>query len=396
MSSRTVLIAGGGIGGLATALATAKAGFRALVLERTDPFSEFGAGLQISPNASRILQSFGCEPDLEKLAGTPDSVRMFSARSGQQLSVMPLGDAAVQRWGAPYWTLHRADLHHALLEACKANPDIEIRNGVSIDTYADHPDGVILSTRKDGVAAQETGMILVGADGVRSQIRKTLIGDGLPQFTGLSALRATIPIEDAPAALRGNFTGLWLGSGVHVVHYALRRASVINIVIIVEDNWQEEGWSVPVERAFALVKVAGCDQTLRDLIAAPREWTRWAMFGRKPDAGWPQGRVTLLGDAAHPMLPFLAQGAGMALEDAATLATCLKLHPADPTAALGQYQKQRLPRTGRVQTGARTNGRIFHMKQPFAMGRDIVMRAMGESGLMSRMDWLYGFKAPLP
>lgn len=395
MASQRVIISGGGIGGLAAALALAHVGVPSLVIERDNSFSEFGAGLQISPNASRILQAWGVEPYLKDNIGIPDEVRISCAHKGQKITYMPLGTSAVQRWGAPYWTIHRADLHTALLHACQTQPLIDIQTGCALQQITDLPDGVQIHARQGQQDLILDGMALIGCDGVRSTTRALWLRDGAPTFTGYSALRATLPMEEVPAHFQGNYTGLWLGTNVHLVHYALRRASLLNLVLIIKDEQPQEGWALPTDRSFAANKTNHLHPSLRQLIAQPETWTRWGMFGRHSDKAWPQGHISLLGDAAHPMLPFLAQGAGMAIEDAAILAALITQNRTDIPKALAQYQALRLPRTGRVQQTALRNGKIFHLPAPLSFARNISLRALQGAPMARRLDWLYGYHAPM-
>lgn len=391
-TQRRIIIAGAGIGGLTAALTLARAGFRVDVFERAARVSEFGAGLQISPNASRLLIGLGLEHRLEHLIGRPLSLVVRSGPSAEVLVDMPLGEAAVRRWGAPTWVVHRGDLQAALAGAAAEDPDIAIHTGHTIEGAVEHQRGLsVLVAGPKGVEELEAAA-LIAADGVRSKLRALVTGPSALRFTGKAAWRAVVPVEAVPQPLAGQRTGLWLGPAAHLVHYPLRNGTVVNIVAITRLDQGFEDWAAPGRAEEVQAAFAGFAPLARSLIACPTSWTRWALFDRNPSARYAAGRIALLGDAAHPMLPFLAQGASMAIEDAHVLARTLSETPNDVPAALERYSKARAPRAGRVQREARFNDTVFHFGFPAAIARDMGLRVMGGDGMMQRYDWLYGWK----
>jgi salicylate hydroxylase len=386
-----LLVAGGGIGGLAAALALSRKGFEVSLFERASALSEVGAGLQLSPNAARILRELGVEACLDPVLGRPEALVIRSS-GGRVILEMPLGDAAERRWGAPSWVAHRGDLLAALADAARAEPNITLTLGARVTACAES-DGAISATivRGDGTHAREDGDILIAADGVHSTLRRQFLGDGPARYTGRCAFRAMIPIDEVPGALRRNATGLWLGPRGHLVHYPLRGGAIVNLVAVAADRRSpEEGWDHAAGREEVLERFADFSEDARALLGVPQTWRRWALFDRAPEQRWPAGRTILLGDAAHPMPPFLAQGASMAIEDAAVLARCLG--EADVPRALERYRAARLPRVARVQREAARNAIAFHLPGPFALARDLAMRVIGAEGFAARYDWLYGWR----
>ncbi len=387
--SRTILVAGAGIGGLTAALALARADFRVVVLERATRLEETGAGIQLSPNASRILFDLGLRERLAVSAVAPEGIRVMRA-SGRNIVRIPLGFSAEKRYGAPYWVIHRADLQAALIAAVSEQPHIAVRLGARVDDFAIHANGVSLRAFGPAGDLDDQGVALVGADGLWSAVRKR-ISDKPLRFAGRTAWRAAVPVEAVAPELRERWTHLWLGRGAHLVQYPMRGGREINLVAIISDDWQEPGWSAPGLRDDILPSFAGWGAQARRLIATPDRWLKWALLDRTPDRHWGHGPVTLLGDAAHPMLPFLAQGGAMAIEDAAVLASCLA-READPAAAFRTYEKLRRVRTARIQHEARANDFRYHLPDPPAFARDLALRAMGGDRLLSRLDWLYAWR----
>ena len=384
--SAPLLIAGAGIGGLTAALALARRGFAVHLFEREAALSETGAGLQLSPNAARILQDLGLEERLGPALGRPEALLVRAGSSGRVLVEMPLGEAAERRWGAPSWVAHRADLQAALIAAVEAEPTVTLELGVAALGCAQSGEAVSLSL---GGREAATGALLVAADGVHSALRRQLTGEGAPAQSGLSAFRALMPADALPGALRRNVTGLWLGRNAHLVHYPLRGGTLVNLVAIGPDALPAAP-DAGASREEVLGRFAGWAEPARTLISLPQAWRRWPLFVRPPERHWPDGRIVLLGDAAHAMPPFLAQGAAMAIEDAAVLARCLGED--DVPAALGRYRAERLPRVAKVQRAAARNATAFHLPAPFSVARDLALRAMGGDGLARRYDWLYGWR----
>jgi salicylate hydroxylase len=397
-AARTIIVAGAGIGGLTAALALAAKGFRVVILEKTERLEEAGAGLQLSPNASRILIDLGLRPRLTPRAVTPEAISVMSARAGGEIVRIPLGEAAGQRAGAPYWVIHRADLQAALAAEVNDHPDIDLRLGCQFEDVTSHAKGLTVVQRRGDIRREELAAALVGADGIWSAVRNHLFPQVQPQFSGLIAWRGTLDATTLPREHTAPRVQLWMGPDAHLVAYPISAARQINVVAIVPGDWNRPGWSAPgdaneLKNAFASQRWPA---TARMLINAVDGWRRWALF-TLPDIGeWTDGAVALLGDAAHAMLPFAAQGAGMAIEDAAVLAKCLSEAPTNNIAgiptALKQYGRLRRGRVLRIQRTARQQGRIYHLTGPLALARDLAIRAMGPQRMLARQDWIYDWR----
>ena len=396
--TRTIVVAGAGIGGLTAALALAAQGFRVVVLEKAERLEEAGAGLQLSPNASRILVELGLQPRLAATAVTPESINIMSARDGGEIARLPLGEAANFRAGAPYWVVHRADLQAALQAHVNDRPDIELRLGCQFEDTTSHAKGLTVVQRSGNARHQELAVALIGADGIWSSVRHHLFPEVQPQFSGLIAWRGTLDTTALPREYTSPRVQLWMGPQAHLVAYPISGARRINVVAIVPGTWNRPGWSAPGEANE--IKSAFSQQwpaTARMLIGAVDEWRRWALF-TVPDIGdWSDGAIALLGDAAHAMLPFAAQGAGMAIEDAAVLAKALSESSGENTtgipAALKRYGRLRRARVLQVQRAARRSGQIYHLTGPLALARDLSIKALGPSRMLARQDWIYDWRA---
>lgn len=385
MAGQRILVIGGGIGGLTAALCLARSGREVAVLEQASTFGEVGAGLQIGPNASRVLHALGLETQLREAGFEPDCAQMRHWRRGRVLNRTALGTSAVERFGAPYYHLHRADLLGVLLDAAGQDPRVELRTGVKIEAAEDAGDEAIVLMRGDSERAD----LVVGADGIHSNVRASLFGPAEARFTGNVAWRTTVPAERLPEQRISPAATIWLGPGKHFEHYYLRGGTLVNCVCVVEKTgWEQESWTARGDHAELAADFAGWHPTVRTLIDAmdPEACFKWALFDRDPMLQWSRGRLTLLGDACHPTLPFMAQGAGMAIEDAQVLTNCL-VDSDDVGRALARYENLRKARTARIQRGSRRNGRLFHLSGFAAWTRDRAMRRVG-SGVM---DWLYEY-----
>ena len=389
MNPPHAVIAGAGIGGLCTALCLARAGWRVSLFEKAKVLDETGAGLQLSPNASAILRRLGVLVHLAPFALAPEAIKIRRARDGATLARMPL-DGAEARWGAPYLALHRADLQRALLEAVAHEDGIRLQAGAAVAGFASGKDGVAVAIAHGAVRLKEAGDCLIGADGLRSFVRQRFCEDHL-RFSGRTAWRTTIEADRVPAAMRRQETNLWLGRKAHLVHYPLRGGTLVNVVAIVDEDFRpddDEFWSSPGEAKFLEARFARWDKTARDLLRAAAEWRKWPLADRDPIARFVSGRVALIGDAAHPMLPFLAQGAAQAIEDASVLGEVLA-HGENIEASLLGYQEARLARAARVQKESRRQAAIYHLGGPAALLRDTALRALGPEKMLARYDWLY-------
>lgn len=388
-----ILIAGGGIGGLAAALACTRAGTEVSLFERAAAFAEVGAGVQLSPNVVRVLHNWGLKQALDAVVSVPPQLQIRSAVTGVELGVLRLGDTIQARYGAPYLTIQRSDLHHVLLAELMRRDQAPLSLNSELASFSQSEEGVTLRL-VDGRAVQ--GDALVGADGGFSAVRQQLLNDGVPTPTGQLAYRTLVAQSSLPAHLRSQHVTAWLGPHLHVVQYPVRRGEYLNVVAIVHGpltgdlaDWDHNANAPQLQRLMASTAPA-----LQELMAAIPFWRLWGLSIRPPMAGaheQAKGRVALLGDAAHPMLPYLAQGAGMAIEDALVLSQVL--HDAGPATAetipdrLARYASQRWQRNARVQARAIRNGKIFHATGLVRLGRNTAMKVLGERLL--DVPWLY-------
>lgn len=384
-----VLIVGGGIGGLAAALALERRGIPSRVIEAREHPSEAGAGLQVGPNGTRILETLGIADALRELAGRPEAILVRDATTGAELARMPLGGWIASRHGAPYWTLHRADLHAALLARARSLGRITLDTGRAVDV-ADTGNGPAKVRLSNGTVLN--GVAVVAADGLWSGIRTSSFGAAAPAPVGVSAARAVVRAS-AVAAGERTHVGLWLSATSHVVHYTVRGGAEIALVVVFPDahGAGAAAWdtALPIDRIGALATRTAAP--LQAILAAAPSWRVWDLHRVAP-VPMARGRIALLGDAAHPIRPHLAQGAVMALEDAVVLASSIAAAPGDPDAALASYAALRRPRVERVAAASQQNGVIFHMQGVAAFARDTAMRMLGGERLMRRYDWLYGWR----
>ena len=395
--SRNIIVAGAGIGGLTASLALAQRGFRVIVLDQAERLEETGAGIQLSPNATRVLIALGLEQRLLADAVAPAAVDIRTGQ-GRTLARVPLGEYAAERYGAPYWITHRGDLQAALLEAVRGNPDIVLKLGARVEDFVAHGHGVTVACRRGTSTADETGIALIGADGLWSSLRVRLGHYRKPVFRHRTAWRALIPAANVAPDLRTDAVRLWLGRGAHLVHYPVKAGALINIVAIVDDRWDKPGWGEAGAREDIIARLSGrrWAEEARELVTMPEHWQKWALYDLPPLRRWGNGPVTLLGDAAHPMLPFLAQGAAMAIEDAAVLAASLARNPDDIPGSMRRYERDRRRRTAKAQRSARRNSRRYHLAGSEALLRNLYLRAVGGKMLLRGYDWLYDWRPTPP
>ena len=385
----SVVIAGGGIGGIATALALAKYDIESEVYERRAEFPEEGAGIQIGPNGTRVLNDLGVADLLQARAAVPDALSVRDGLTGQELTQLPLGAWIAERHGSPYWTAHRKDLHNALRMRAEADPRIALKSGCEIVSFVNETDGV----RAVGATGEIIeGQALVCADGLWSGLRRGVGGSSVPHPIGKTAFRGVTSAAGLSPALTPNAVHIWLAPGAHVVHYPVNGGRDVALVAIADDASCETGWDRPALAQTVQDRIRNFSSPLRSLVANVQDWRNWSLYAMPPLDRWSVGRTTLLGDAAHPVLPFLAQGAVLALEDAMMLACCLAGERHDVATALQNYEHARRRRARRVADASRRNGRIYHMSGALALARNATMRITPPTRMMAGFDWLYGWR----
>lgn len=390
MKSR-VLIAGAGLGGLTAALALIQRGYDVRVFEQVSELREVGAGVQLGANGTKVLIALGLREAMERVVCAAVAKEMRLGTTGQAWRVFDLGDTSVERFGAPYWMVHRGDFHAVLLAAVRQAAPEAIRAGNGCIGFEQTADGVTLRLANGETA---TGDVLIGADGVHSRIRQQMFGEGRAQFTGIMAWRGLVPMERLPEHQRRLVGNNWMGVGGHVVTYPLRRGEILNFVGVVErDDWQVESWTVEGSRDECLHDLRNWHDDVKTIIRNIDTPFKWALLGREPLDHFAEGRVCVMGDAAHPTLPFLAQGANMAIEDAMILARCLDAY--DVPTALSHYEQARVERTARIVRGSSDNTKRFHNP---ALGDPVgatayVEREFTPEKVSQRYDWLYEYDA---
>ncbi|MCB1339727.1 MAG: 3-hydroxybenzoate 6-monooxygenase [Pseudooceanicola sp.] len=383
-----ILIAGGGIGGLAAAIGLAQKGLKVLVLDKAAQLGEIGAGIQLGPNAFHAFDYLGVGETARNMAVYIDNLRLMDALSGEEITRIPLGDAFRARMGNPYAVVHRGDLHGVFLKACTAHPNVELRTSSGVAGYDQDGDSVI-ALLTDG--SRITGRALIGADGLWSNIRKQMLNDGAPRVSGHTTYRSVIPTEDMPEDLRWNAATLWAGPKCHIVHYPLQGWKTFNLVVTYHNDAPEPVAGKPVSHDEVRRGFEHVAPVAKQIIDKGTDWKLWVLCDRDPVMNWTDGRVALLGDAAHPMLQYFAQGACMAMEDAVALSHLLGESTDDLPARLTAYQDMRHLRTARVQLQSREIGQhVYHPAGAHAALRNAVMSSRSPDQWYDQIDWLYG------
>lgn len=385
-SPHPILIAGGGIGGLATALVLARDGHAVTVLEQAANFGEIGAGIQLGPNIFRMFAWLGLTDVVSKVSFFPPGMGMNDVRTGEKVVRVPLGDMARATYGFPYGVIYRADLHQVFLDACQALPNITLRTQARLESFEQTANEVRVH-----LASGETlaGSALIGADGLWSKVREAVVGDGKPRVSGHIAYRAVLKREEVPDHLWSDDVLLWGGEKTHLVHYPLRRGELFNLVAVFHSSKYDEGWNTFGDTAELTERFSNACPQVRELLEKIQTWKMWVLCDREPVKNWTDRRVTLLGDAAHPMLQYLAQGAGQAIEDAVVLREALRFARGDVPLAFQEYQRARYLRTGRVQLTARFYGDIYHAAGVQRELRNQLFQSGNESAGFAGLQWMY-------
>ena len=384
-----MLVVGGGIGGMAAAKALADLGIQVTVLEQAAQIGEIGAGIQLGPNAFAALDALGVGEAARRRAVFTDELVMMDAVDASVVGRFPVGQAFRARFGNPYAVIHRADIHTSILEGVQASDRIRFHTSTKVERIEQDERGV---TAIDHNGQRYTADAMVAADGVRSVARQTFFGDA-PRVSGHVVYRAVVPVADMPKDLQINAPVVWAGPNCHLVHYPLRGSTEYNLVVTFHSRYQEE-WSVTEgSKEEVLSYFQGIHARPRQLLECPKSWRRWATADRNPIPNWTAGRVTLLGDAAHGMLQYLAQGACMAIEDAVTLGEALKACAMDIERAFQLYEESRIPRTARVVLSAREMGRLYHAQGVERLIRNQLWEGRTPERFYDALEWLYGWRA---
>jgi salicylate hydroxylase len=383
---KQTLIAGGGIGGLAAAIALGRRDIACEVLERSDFAEESGAGIQLGPNATRALDVLGVLDAIQPSSFTPEAIVVRDGVSGRKLTRLALGSAAAERYDAPYLTLRRADLHAGLRARSADLTCVTLRPGFELAAIDAQGGDVVARSADD---SETRGACLIGADGMWSSVRRIVSPAARLRFAGATAWRTQLPCAQLAPPFAEPVVGLWLGPCAHLVHYPVCGGAELNIVAVTAGGAAAQGWSQPSRAATLLESFARWTKDATSLLERAQGWRGWSLYRLTRLERWSAGAVTLLGDAAHPVLPYLAQGAALAIEDAVTLAACIAEGPADLAAAFRRYERLRRPRAARVQRAARRFGWAYHLDAPLAQARNLLLARRSEASALSRFDWLY-------
>jgi len=384
----TFLIAGGGIGGLTTALGLAQKGIASVVLEKADALGEIGAGIQLGPNAFHAFDYLGVGDAARKMAVYVDELLLMDAVSGAPITRLPLDEPFRRRFNNPYAVVHRGDLHGVFLQACRESPLVELRTSSEVIGYA-QSGGTVEAKIATGEVV--TGNALVGADGLWSKVREQLVGDGAPRIAGHSTYRTVIPTDEMPEDLRWNAMTLWAGPKCHIVHYPLSDWKVFNLVVTCHNDAPEPVAGKPVPNDEVLKGFVHVCEQARKIIEYGKDWRLWVLCDRDPVLNWVDGRVVLLGDAAHPTLQYMAQGACMAMEDSVCLSHELGREDMDIDQAFESYRQKRVNRTARIQIQSRFMGdHVFHPEGGHAELRNAMLRSMSVEDIYDNLQWIYG------
>jgi 3-hydroxybenzoate 6-monooxygenase len=381
-----LLVAGGGIGGLAAAYVLARSGHQVTVLEQSHAFGEIGAGIQLGPNIFKMFEYLGLTEAVNRVAFFPTGLGMNDVRTGERVIRVPLGETALAEYGYPYGVIYRVDMHNVFLDACKALPNVTLRTSAKVASFAQDASGVRVQ-----LAGGETlkGDALIGADGLWSRVREAVVGDGKPRVSGHIAYRAVLKREEVPAHLWSDDVLLWGGEKTHLVHYPLRRGELFNLVAVFHSTKYDEGWNTFGDTAELNERFAHAVPQVKELLGKIETWKMWVLCDREPVKHWSDRRVTLLGDAAHPMLQYLAQGAGQAIEDAVVLGEALRFTDGNVEDAFQKYQQSRYLRTGRVQLTARFYGDIYHAAGVQRELRNQLFQGGQEAAGFAGLKWMY-------
>ncbi|MFM9591993.1 3-hydroxybenzoate 6-monooxygenase [Streptomyces scabiei] len=386
-----ILVAGGGIGGLATAMSVARQGHRVLVLEGRSDFAELGAGIQLAPNAFHALDRLGVGDSVRARAVHIDELSLMDGATGRRIAGLPLDDTYRRRFGNPYAVVRRVDLYAPLLQACRASSAVRLRTRARVLRYAQDDSGVTVELAS---GERIRGAALIGADGIHSAVRGQLVGDGRPRVSGHTIYRSVIPMEAVPEELRWNTVTLWAGPDRHFVHYPIGEGRFLNLAATRDDGATQEVMGTPVPRERVLAAFPGLGETPRRLLGLGEGWRSWVLCDRDPVRRWTDGRVVLVGDAAHPMLQYAAQGACQTLEDAVVLGDLIGTEETDFERRFEEFADERLDRTAAAQLAAREMGsRLFHATGEAARRRDATLAALSARDLRDRVAWLHGARA---